>query len=442
MNTWQKNLTAFLLRNELPAGFTQGLLCQDYLLKNTPVGMLVLQKVQDNQVFNIHSPYNPLAEAERWVGAQDAGKPVLVVLGLGLGYHLRELIKYVSGVTRIIVVQQGLARTTMVFETVDIADILVRIELVTADSQEKLASELAEKLAGIRDWNLLIYPPELKVMPAGPLKELFYNWQIQKATVERRSPLMLENFKQNQTLLKNIMPINKLFGTYRNKPLLIAAGGPSLDEVIPYIKKIKDLFVFSVGTALGPLRVNGITPDLAIITDPHPILLNQIKGIRDIPLILLPTVTPELFNYQGPEYLALQEGFTPGEKLAEQMGLELVQTGGSVSTTALDIAIKLGNNPIIFAGLDLAYPGNRYHAAGVDAHGSRVAFSEVSVPDNSGGLVYSTRVFGIFRSWVEQRIAREPDRVFINTSVYGSAIKGTRICPPEQLSEFVEQGSI
>jgi len=39
-----------------------------------------------------------------------------------------------------------------------------------------------------------------------------------------------------------------------------------------------------------------------------------------------------------------------------------VDSGGSVATTILDIAIKMGGNPIILVGQDLAYVDGKNHA--------------------------------------------------------------------------------
>ena len=112
----------------------------------------------------------------------------------------------------------------------------------------------------------------------------------------------------------------------------------------------------------------GIRPDAIIITDPQPHMYKQIEGLdtENIPLILLSTASASVINaYKGDLYVAYQKGYQPAEEMAESLNAETFETGGSVTTTALDIALKFGAENIIFVGVDLAYTDGSSHAKGV-----------------------------------------------------------------------------
>ena len=92
--------------------------------------------------------------------------------------------------------------------------------------------------------------------------------------------------------------------------------------------------------------------------------LSLIKNIS-VPMLYLSTAYKGYaMNYQGKKYLICQNGYKKAEELAKQKGWHLYETGGSVTTTAFDVCIRLGCKSIAFIGLDLAYTGNLAHAEG------------------------------------------------------------------------------
>ena len=60
--------------------------------------------------------------------------------------------------------------------------------------------------------------------------------------------------------------------------------------------------------------------------------------------------------------MAMQEGFKHSEVMAEEKNLMLYETGGSVSTFALDFLIRFNCKRIVCMGLDLGFVDERRHA--------------------------------------------------------------------------------
>jgi len=109
--------------------------------------------------------------------------------------------------------------------------------------------------------------------------------------------------------------------------------------------------IISAGSALRPLLMRNIKPDFFAIIDPQDITYNQIKGYENIGIPFIYLVTAASYTvsrYLGPKLVAYYGKYNNSSE-------HLVDSGGSVATTILDIAIKMGGNPIILVGQDLAY---------------------------------------------------------------------------------------
>ena len=156
-----------------------------------------------------------------------------------------------------------------------------------------------------------------------------------------------------------------IFEEYKGQNVIIVAAGPSLDKNINVLKKALDnhanIKVISVGTVFRKLINFGIKPDAFCVMDPEKRTYAQIEGMEEltIPLIINTSAYYELSqNYRGKKYIACQKGFD----LSEKLGHRLFNTGGSVTTLALDFAIQAEAKKIIMIGCDMAFTGNVTHA--------------------------------------------------------------------------------
>ncbi|MDA8233888.1 MAG: DUF115 domain-containing protein [Clostridia bacterium] len=402
--------------------------------------------------FYLHSSYDPLKEAAKLVASYNIiPGSTIVVYGVGLGYHVREMLNRTGPEGRVILFQLGVDIFRKITGIVNLADILndSRVTTIITDDKGKLTEELALHITEIIDsrGQLIIHRPSLDLLPATAIeiKQALEEWEITKATQQRFLPLLQENLKSNMSYCQGIPRIEELFGRFTSIPIVLVAGGPSLDdelENLRYFAKRNKGLIIAVGTSLKPLIEKGITPHLAIITDPQPIVKEQIRGLKlHVPLIILPTVHPVVIeSYAGLKILACQKGLDSINELCSDDSI-LVETGGSVTTTMLDIALKMGGDPLVFIGVDLAYPGGKTHA-------SNTMYQQIIgdlrmkdnhlrlVRNNRGEKVRTSKVFDIYRKWIEDRIAREKRVTFYNTSLDGAAIKGTTVI---SLAELIDK---
>ena len=145
-----------------------------------------------------------------------------------------------------------------------------------------------------------------------------------------------------------------------------------------------------------------------------------------VPLILLSTASASVLNYyKVPIYVAYRKGYHPAEEEGEKLGVDTFETGGSVTTTALDIALRFEADKIILVGVDLAYTGGYSHAEGV---GRKITNTDNfwKVVSCTGQEIYTSKNLDIYRKWIERRIKNIKGTVIYNTGS-GAKIEGTQM---------------
>ncbi|MEC9487912.1 MAG: 6-hydroxymethylpterin diphosphokinase MptE-like protein [Halanaerobium sp.] len=401
----------------------------------------------NGQKFYLHSIYNPQREAKTFVTARqkeiEAAK-LIIIYGLGLGYHLCEIAKLIGPGQEVYVLetnQKILKYSRAVVNFTKFEEI--GFNFLLTDNCQEISHSIYSLLGQYHysDISFIVHRPSLKIMPGecSFLKELIEDWEIKRDSIQRFSRLMLDNFQSNLKLREkfNFLEISQKH--QENFPVVMIASGPSLDRNKHLLEKFKGkALTIAVGSALKSLLLAGFIPDCIVITDPQPGVSRQIEGLeRKIPLLCLLTISPEIIsNYNGPIFAILQNGFGPAEELADKLGLPLVDTGGSVITTALDIVLRLGGNPVIFTGLDLAYTKGRVHARGTSHEDDLPNSRSRLVKDIRGGLVKTGKNLCIYKRWIEGKIRENPSLNFIDATEGGAFVAGTRV---KKLRDVINQ---
>lgn len=200
--------------------------------------------------------------------------------------------------------------------------------------------------------------------------------------------------------------------------LIIVGAGPSVNQELPSLKQYRNnITIFATGHIAGTLLREGIIPDAIIITDPQPHMYQQVKGLdtKKIPLILLSTASSSVLDYYEDLFIShIKMGIEGRRNSRKKHGAKAFETGGSVTTTALDIALQFKAEKVIFVGVDLAYTGGNSHAEGV---GRRITDtgSLRKVISCSGEEIYTSKNLDIYRKWIERRIANLTGTVIYNT---------------------------
>lgn len=383
---------------------------------------------------SLHSKYNPESEAKTFLDSNQhvfKDKNTILVYGMGLGYHIEELLNRVSPETSIHVFDIDEEVTKVVKNTTILDKILMEKRLhFYYEDNKYFYKALLTILNKVED--ILIYKPSLQILPDKytKLKNILKGYELSKIGLNKFGSIMNKNYELN--LNESYKPIEEflLTNTFNNEPVIIVSAGPSLNDSIEDLRLLQNkIKIFSVGSALRQLKSTGIKPHMTAIIDPQEIVYEQLKGYEDlnIPLCFLSTASHmAVSKYNGPKYMFYNE--KNGEN-------KVIDTGKSVATALLSIAIEGGADPIIFVGQDLAFVNNQDHCS-LYPHGVKGIRDEINykkVEGVDGNLLNTTYGLLYFKYWIEEKISQHKEIKFINCSK-GAKITGTII---SNLSEFI-----
>lgn len=421
-NLLAANLKGFIAKDEPLAKRIADYVPEGYCTTEpTSSGLLTMKVSDETGEYYFHSNVNPVVEGRRFAEEYySLEHSHYVVFGLGLGYHIKEMLKLDDGIF-IDIVEQDIEIMKTAFSVMDMEWIYnnPRIRLIWDDT----CSEWTKLLA--KDKAFVIHYPSLRHI-ADKEKKL----QLEKFFILdsgwRNMRIQLENnFRDNLANCEAYVDV--LEAEFRGKNAVIVAAGPSLDKNVEQLRnKPENTIVIAVGTVFRKLVGLGIKPDYVVFLDAQPRLYRQLEGLeeQDIPILCGATVCKQIpAAYQGPKYLVCQHGFDRAECYAKEHGYRQYETGGSVSTIALDICLQLGCKSVAYVGLDLAFTGNHTHAKGTMDYAAEDEKEKIMVKALAGGMVAASHLFIIYREWIERRVAAEQGRVEIIDATEGGALK-------------------
>ena len=152
-----------------------------------------------------------------------------------------------------------------------------------------------------------------------------------------------------------------------NRPLVIAASGPSLDDGLEVLARQRGRFdLWALPSSFETLVRLGLTPDAGVATDggfyarEH---LQRLAGTR-VPLLAALASAPDPVLAHRP-CLFFSQGLAVERALLQGLGTPYpeVPSQGTVAVTALRLALEATSGPVFIAGLDLAFRDLRGHTS-------------------------------------------------------------------------------
>lgn len=396
-------------KTKLETNEIDGLQC---FVEPTSTGAFTMAVQMGERRWYLHSNKDPIAEAKAY--AQRAyllEQEKYLLFGWGMGYHVRELLNLYNDMD-LVVVEPNVEILYQALKYGDWTNILRQVTIVTECEQMPL-NEGRE---------LVLFRPELATLRNDKLREQLVNIANRKDSIEDFKNIFYQNTRAN--IINCDGYIDEIKEKIHGKKVVIVAGGPSLDKNLRWLKEHpKDVVVIAVGTVFKLLLRERIAIDFVVVSDGF--IYSQIQGeeAQEIPMLILATADRRVAkNYQGPKYLVCQQGYEMAFKYAEKNRFMCYNSGGSVATLALDIAIRLQAASIAFIGLDLAYYGKQAHAAGT-AQETFAGFQMRTVEGIDGTQLNTSQVFIQYREWMEHRITKEDVTMPIVDATEGGARK-------------------
>jgi hypothetical protein len=419
----------------------------------------------------LHSSRDPAAEAERLAAALPLAADTALVLGFGLGYQAEALLGIAASagngearearVGRVLVCEADPRLLAEALSARDLRRVLAREELgfLVGCDPDSLVGALDE--LGCR---------RLSILGARAVETAYPEWygrlraaaeryagkeSINENTLRRFGRLWVRNLARNLPLVGSLPGVGRLEGRFAGFPVVVLAAGPSLDEVLPHLPVLRrKALLVCVDTALRSVLRAGVEPDFLVVVDPQYWNWRHLEGLSSRGSILVSesAAWPAVFRFDAAARFLCSSLFPLGQAIERRAGAKGgLGAGGSVATTAWDLARLLGASSIYMAGLDLGFPSAATHARAslfeqrALASGCRLAPAETGQAAAlfSGGAEWSIAADGsplrtdkrmkLYAWWFESRLARPASPPTSRLSTGGLAIPGMGLA---RLEEF------
>ena len=256
---------------------------------------------------------------------------------------------------------------------------------------------------------------------------------LEQLSYLNRVTLGSENFivRQLQNISENYLSAMPLKDVFSGCTAIILAGGPSLDEVLPWVIEYRErLVVIAVSRIAKRLREVDLIPDVFVSVDPFDDSFDVSKEMLEFPPSVVfvnsyHVVSKLLAQWRGPNlYLGLRFPWkTPNN------GENFYSAGPTVTNSALSFTLGIGCSKILFAGVDLCFSKEGYtHAKGSieTAQGPLLTADGLWVETNANEMAETSFPLASAREQFEIMIAEQPDDKFeiINLALNAAKIKG------------------
>ncbi len=244
-----------------------------------------------------------------------------------------------------------------------------------------------------------------------------------------------------ETLADNLVPARQMQGWGKGKSCVLLAGGPSLDDILPWLKQHRDRFiVIAVSRIARRLQQEQLTPDIWCSIDPWAANLEVSKEMlaqhENTLLVHAYHIYAPLIGQWAGKSLYLGERF-PWESALN--GNNIAVAPIQVTNSALAIAIVMEFSEIILAGVDFCLRRDGYsHARGsLDYQaGPQLSLMETHIETNDGHRADTTyslaSAAAVFERLAEP--AKQKGIIIINPAPGAAKLKNIRHFPLDDIT--------
>lgn len=392
-------------------------------------------KKGDKEIY-FHSKYDPEREAKKIVkNFGFSSKKQIFVLGTGLGYYLNQFDNE-NKYDKIIVIEPFLSIFYAALCYNDLSDIFNQNNLIIMIEEYDSLFDISNKYLNLdldKEIDFLEHKPSFNLFK----KEYKNIYKNIKEIINFKKIGITSNIvhakKWRNNILENARNIIKkpkidiFFDEFKNRPAICVGAGPSLDKNIEYIKEAKGKsIILAVDTAVGALLNIGIQPDFIVTMDAkkdnylkH--LSEHLSSIDYDTVIISELASHPLLqqNWGGKTaFFTMKRNLSQWiEKIAGDFSI--LDTGGTVSHSMVDFAYKMGANPIILIGQDLAYTDMKSHASNTAFEKRNISDKKLIEIDGINGKVYTDKGFLSMATFFNNYFNKHQDREFIEATEGG-----------------------
>ena len=383
---------------------------------------------------------------KRWFsGLKLAKESLYAITGFGDGSHIRYFLNESSSGTNFLVAEKDPVLLRETFARFDCSDLLSdeRLMLGTGDLDDDYFKDIqGAALTGLSEVNCIVFSPLHSVDESYYDKmrnELVRQYLVIRPLMEvnvRTATNIQENTLKNLIHVADAPDIGELSGAYEDVPFVLVGAGPSLDESIDFLKKIKDKAIIVASNSPFRKLINaGIEPHLVVTADPMAPTLAGFENLNyehAVPMACPFSAYPEIVSRFSGRILTWST-FNPivdyvKDTLGKKEGTKILEKG-TVSGCVLDISKLLGCKRVYFVGQDMCVRDDgRYYSDDTSYSDSGAHYASSNkgqrLPGNTQEKVLVEGRLFVYLKTFEQFIKESPYVEYINLCRTGVRIEG------------------
>ncbi|WP_457601063.1 motility associated factor glycosyltransferase family protein [Hydrogenivirga sp.] len=381
--------------------------------------------------------------------------PLIVVFGMGFGYHVIELIRRFN-VQHMIVVEPNpifMNLSLYAIEWKEILDYFSRsrgktFNTIVADEAELIKVQLRKIMSNINP------AMSVHVFLFSHFQSPFFEEVVEFLKTENpTNPNLwgaidseLSSLKHTVGNVKNKYPVYcRNRPVNENVPVILVGSGPSLDKLRDVLKEnIDKALVVSCGTATKALYRMGIKPDIHTVADWQDINYSLLQDIdkrymKDINIIGASFAHPKIFKLGRKAGLFLSAGKNVGDTFFPDYIPRIENATPTVTAASMSLLAHMGFRRFYLIGIDLGSRDRTLHHSKMSDYykrGSPIYLSEnnfnLEIEANFGGIAYTNYNLLKNKLAMEQTIKKNKLEVY-NLSD-GAKIEGSLPLHPEDFA--------
>lgn len=390
----------------------------------------------------LHSCYSIERETAEAFSSVDETVECIAVFGMGLWHYMEHIRKTYRNLRHLIIIEPDLNIFKEVIHKIDLTGLGEQntdLTLILDRSEDEVIAIISKILStkSLLKMELVysisyrsLYTDYFDAIYRGMATQ-FRKYHISYATNNSLLYPWVRNIMLNYK--KNAIPVTKLINQFKGIPIIIVSAGPSLNYNMHYLKEVKDkAVIMAVGSAIKILDSNGIVPHFRVAFDfaeTEGKIFDDIETTDSI-LVFADTLYHSILErYEGTKIrMALDTG-SLDRYIFENLYNEQfsIKSGFSVANVALDLALKIGSNKIIFMGQDLSYTEGSLYAKGSWKQEETIDFEKdgfIKITNTLGETVYTDKTFLSMRDLFVSIIKTNPGVVYLNATERGLNIEG------------------
>jgi len=419
----------------------------NYVAKNKSIERILLAR-QDDMVINIAvrtsgkdyvlcDHEDPISEAYAWIDRYvDPSNSVDIVFGIGMAFHLEVLTTSFPN-KKILIIEPSIDLFYQILCVRNLDFLLEKTEILVDEDRDTILNKIGTFFWSTDEGGIQLEPLEVyaELFPElwDDLKDRFIkmaqSFTVDIVTRRKFGELWVHNNIKNFNLITEASNAAELIGKFKGIPAILVSAGPSLKKNIHLLKELKEkCVIMAAGTAVNILQDFGITPHFMMGIDAgenEGKIHERVTG-KDIYFLYSNQIYPgSIKSYQGPKFLMNypMDLYTNEFFKRKNIKSDFFFSGPSVANTCFDALYKMGCNPIILVGQDLAYTDESSYAnEKPGALSEKIRESQgayVKVKDIYGNDVYTTPAFLAMKNWFEGYFEKAAQNVEIINATEG-----------------------